>query len=326
MQRSQTTARIWWNARRDAERQLPPSTATALGDTERQIQATANMEIRSAWRSYSRKSRPRAGRLTALKKALHELYEPEYERLCEETGRSDVLVYIPRAVHLVLLAALSLGEAAFNMVAFNVFREPAFYTVLMAGAVSLAIPICAWVLGIWLRQWPEPHARTAVKVVVLSATVVGAVVGINWLRAAYVAELAPDFAKAHPGLSVVFLAVNLVVLAAAVVVSYLSHDPEPGFAEAKAKVDAHRIVVHALEGELEALAEEFRSAMELAKERGWQRIGYYRMVNRRYRPAPPAYFDNETDKHHRPQFVEVSDLAAEPEPIEPQPSGEEEAA
>jgi hypothetical protein len=205
------------------------------------------------------------------------------------------------------------GEAAFNLVAFNVFREPAFYTVLMAAAVSLAIPICASVLGIWLRQWPEPHARTAVKIIVVAATVVGAVVGINWLRAAYVAELAPDFAKAHPALSIVFLTVNLVVLAAAVVVSYLAQDPEPGFAEAKAKVDAHRIVIHALEGELEALAEEFRSAMELAKERGWQRIGYYRMVNRRYRPTPPAYFDNETDKNHRPQFVDVKELAADSE-------------
>lgn len=313
MQRSQTTARIWWNARLDAQRQLPPSSATTLGDTERQIQATANMEIRNAWRAYSRKSQPRASRHAALKKALEQVYEPEYDRLCESTGRSDVLVYLSRSVHLALLAVLSLGEAAFNLVVFNVFREPAFYTVLMALAVSLAIPICASVLGIWLRQWPEPKARTALKVLLLLGTLVAAVVGINWLRAAYVAELAPDFAKAHPALSFVFLAVNFVVLAAAIVVSYLAHDSEPGFAEAKAKADAHRIALHALEGELKAFAEEFRSEMELAKERGWQRIGYYRMVNRRYRPSPPAYFDDGADKNHQPQFLDMSDLAGEHE-------------
>jgi hypothetical protein len=143
MQRSQTTARIWWNARLDAKHRLPQSDSTVLGDTERQIQAATNQEIRHAWRAYAAAAKPRDARLARLKKALAEIYQPEYERLCESTGRSDVLVYIPRSVHLALLALLSLGEAAFNLVAFNVFREPAFYTLLMAGAVSLAIPICA---------------------------------------------------------------------------------------------------------------------------------------------------------------------------------------
>ena len=173
-------------------------------------------------------------------------------------------------------------------------------------------------LGIWLRQWPEPKARTTVKIIVLFGTLAAAVVGINWLRSAYVAELAPDFATAHPALGLVFLAVNFVVLAAAIVVSYLAHDPEPGFAEAKAKVDAHRIVVHALEGKLKEFAAEFRCEAELARERGWQHIGYYRMVNRRYRPSPPAYFDNEADKNHRPQFVNAADLDTEDAPPEPE--------
>jgi hypothetical protein len=320
MQRTQTTARIWWNARLDAARELPPSNATTLSDTERQIQATTNMEVRRAWRTYCRASKPLASRLKALKKTLGEVYEPEYERLAEQTGRSDVLVYISHPVHLLLLAILSIGEAAFNVVVFNVFREPAFYTVLMAAAVSLAIPICATVLGIWLRQLPEPKTLTAAKIVLMLATLVAALVGVNWLRTAYIGELAPDFALAHPELGFVFLAVNLVVLAAAVFVSYLAHDPEPGFAEAKAKVDAYRIAAHTIEGELEQLAEELRSVAELAKERGWQLIGYYRMVNRRYRLSPPAYFDNAADENHRPQFVSWENHASQPEA--PELSGE----
>ena len=120
-----------------------------------------------------------------------------------------------------------------------------------------------------------------------------------------------EFTRPHPALGGVFLAVNAVVLVAAIVVSYLAHDPEPGFAEAKAKVDAHRFGVQALRGELHKLAEELRSAVELAKERGWQLIGYYRMVNRRYRPSPPAYFDDETDKNHRPAFADVAEIEAE---------------
>lgn len=311
MQRSQTTARIWWNARLDAKHRLPQPDSTVLGDTERQIQAATNQEIRHAWRAYSVAASPRDARLARLKQALADIYEPEYERLCESTGRADVLVYIPRSVHLALLALLSLGEAAFNLVAFNVFREPAFYTLLMAGAVSLAIPICASVLGIWLRQWPEPKARTTAKILALFGTLVAALVGINWLRTAYVAELAPEFANAHPALGCVFLAVNFVVLAAAIVVSYLAHDPEPGFAEAKRKVEALSVAIQRLEGELARLRGNLATAVELAREKGKELIGYYRMVLRRYHPAPPKYFDDETNKNHQPQFVGITDLDAE---------------
>ena len=312
MKRSQATARIWWNARLDAQKQLPSSEATALSDTERQIQGTANIEITNAWRSYARRAKPLAARLAAVKKALEEIYEPEYERLRELTGRSDVLVHISRTTHLLLLAVLSIGEAAFNLVAFNVFREPAFYTLIMAIAVSLAIPICASVVGLWVRQWPEPKARTAVKIAVVLGILLGALLGVNWLRMAYVEELAPEFAKSHPGLSWIFLAVNLVVLAAATVMSYVAHDPEPGFAEAKYKADRHRATVHELEGELGRLKEELRTAVELAKEKGWQLIGYYRIINRRYRPSPPQYFDDETDANHRPLFAKITDLYQSP--------------
>src|SRR5437879_5573610 len=104
---SQTTARIWWNARLDAKHCLPPSDSTALGDTERQIQCSTNREIQHASRAYAVVARPLAARVARLKNGLAVIYQPEYERLMERTGRADIQVYLSRTLHLVLLTLLT---------------------------------------------------------------------------------------------------------------------------------------------------------------------------------------------------------------------------
>jgi hypothetical protein len=308
MNQSQSAARIWWNARLDAKHHVPSPDSTVLGDTERQILSATNREIQHASRAYAGEAKPLVSRLASHRKALNEIYQPEYERLMERAGRADIQVYLSRPIHLVLLIILTAGETAFNAVVFNLYREPALYTLLMAAAVSLAIPLCASVVGIWLRQWPEPKARTAVKIAAVLSVLVSAVFGINALRVSYLAELAPEFAKAHSGFGCVFIVLNLCVIAAAVLLGYLAHDPEPGFAEAKRKMDASNVAIHAIEGELARLRGHFEATVELAKEKGWELIGYYRMVLRRYHPAPPRYFDDESDKNHHPQFAELPAL------------------
>src|SRR5690242_1906984 len=113
MNQSQTAARIWWNARLDAKHGLPPSDATVLGDTERQIQSSTNKEIQHASRAYGVEARPLFSRLAGIKNALADIYQPEYERLMERTGRADVQVYLSRPIHLLLLVILTAGETAF---------------------------------------------------------------------------------------------------------------------------------------------------------------------------------------------------------------------
>ena len=208
--------------------------------------------------------------------------------------------------HLVLLGLLTVGETAFNLVAFNVFREPAFYTALMALAVGVAIPLCAWAIGVWVRQWPPPWWVTAAKLVVVAGVVVAVLVGINRVRLAYLQEQAPEFVGAHPELSLAFFTVNIVILVAAALVTYLAHDPEPGFAEAKAKVDWCNAAICKIEGRLDQLANALRTEAEMAKEAGWQLMAYYRMVNRRRREHVPRYFDHDTEKNYQPEFVEVT--------------------
>lgn len=295
----------WWNARVDKRRNLPSPGATALSETERQIQTAVNRTIRRAEQRYAKRADELEGKLSELRNALEKIYEPEYKELQNKAGRRDVRIYMSHGTHIVLLGLLTVGETAFNLIAFNVFREPGFFTALMALAVGAAIPICAWAIGVWVRQWPPPWWKTAAKVVVVTGVLVAVLVGINGVRLAYLQEQAPEFIGAHPELSLAFFTVNIVILVAAALVTYLAHDPEPGFAEAKAKVDWSNARIRGITGRLDELANAFRTEAEIVKEAGWELMAYYRMVNRRRREQVPRYFDDDADKNYQPEFVKV---------------------
>ena len=307
---------VWWNARLDARLDLPSREARALGDSEEQIRSAVNLSIRDAEESFGRRARPRESKLAAIRQRVEDIYQPEFERLAQKIGRREVQVHMSRFGHWILLALLTLGEMAFNLVAFNIFREPALQTALMALAVVLAIPLCALAVGVWVRQWPQPWWGTLIKLMVLLATLAAVLVGINRVRLAYLRELAPGFVDNHPELTWAFFVVNVVVLVGAALVTYLAHDPEPGFAEIKRKLEYARRKEHAIEGRLNVLRTRLVWSSEFAKEAGWQLMAYYRTVNRRRRTSPvPKYFDDENDHNHRPVFISPDCDKKETEPI-----------
>lgn len=293
----------WWNARIDGRHNLPSPEASALGETERQIQTATNLAIRDAEERHALKARPLEAELARLRKDLDEIYEPEYQRLQQITGRHDVQIYLSRPVHFFLLLLLTAGEMAFNLVAFNIYREPALYTALMALAVVVSVPLCAWFIGLWVRQWPPPWWKTAIKLIVVLGILTWVLFGVNRIRVAYLRMLAPEFLAAHPELEWAFLAVNGIVVLGAALVTYLAHDPQPGFAEAKRKVDRHHAWIQGLQGRLRQLESRLHADAEIAKESGWQLIAYYRMINRRQRQSVPRYFDDDSNRNYRPEFA-----------------------
>lgn len=312
----------WWNARADARRNLPSPETQVLGDTERQIQTGVNLAIRYLEKTYAVKLRPLESELSRLKNAHAEIYEPEYRLLQEITGRRDVRISLGPFSHVVLLFLLTMGEMAFNLVAFNVFREPALYTALMALAVVISIPLCAWAVGLWLRQWQPPWWKTGAKIVLVSGILVAVLWGVNRIRLSYLQQLAPEFMAAHPELNAAFLVVNIVILVGAALVTYLAHDPQPGFAEAKRKAERVNVLVHRLDGKVNRLVSDCEARAEMAKESGWQLIAYYRMVNRRRRSSAPHYFDDPADTNYKPEFVDAKLGAEQNEPV---PARDEEA-
>ncbi len=299
----------WCNARLDARKNIPSPEATALSETERQIQSGVNTSIRSAEQWFTKRADPAEGKLADLRKALQETYEPEYQRLRERTGRRDALVYLSRPVYFALLLGITLGELLYNIVAFNIFQEPALYTLFMAAAVGLSIPICAHVMGIWIRQWPPPGWVTAIKLISLAVILVVVLNEMNHARLAYLQEVTPEFVKAHPELEMAFLAINILILVGVIVLTYLTYDPEPNFAETKERLDRTNAAIRRLEGQLDQWANTFRTEVEILKETGWGLMAFYRKVNRRRREKMPRYFDDDTDKNHFPEFAAVQDIA-----------------
>lgn len=93
----------------------------------------------------------------------------------------------------------------------------------MALVVALGLPLSAHFVGIWIRQWPQPAWKTAIKLFVAVALVVGGLYGINIARRQYVIAL--DVAESDV-IAEAFFLINIMVYVAAVLLSYFSHDPD----------------------------------------------------------------------------------------------------
>lgn len=298
----------WWNAVADARKNLPAPDASALGETEREIQAAVNATIRGTEQRYDRARASLESRLAELQALYAEIYEPEYRRLSEKLGRTQPHIYISRPAHLLLFTLFALGEGVFNMVAFNVFGEAQAFTILMALTVALGIPFCAHVIGVWLRQWPPPWWRTLIYTASTVAVLVAVLHSLNDVRFAYLERIDPEFTQAHPELDTAFFAINVLVLVAAALVTYLAYDPEPGFAEAHRRLEQSRHEIENLKGELQELADTHRAEAQMTRQAGLGLIAYYRRVNRRRRSEVPGYFDGEETRHHVPEFASTRRL------------------
>jgi len=224
------------------------------------------------------------GELAACEDQIRTTYEPEYERLKTKTGRHDASVALGGTAHRILLLVLTVGESAFNLAVFYVFREPAVYTLLMAMAIAVAIPICAFSVGLWIRRWQSPWIGTAVKLLTTVCVLGLAIVGLNHVRMAHLSTVAPAFVREHPELDTAFLSFNAMIFLAAAMVTYWAHDPEENFAESKHKIERLRKRASRLRSALAIVEDQLRSGVEQQKEYGKYYAALYRTVLERRSP------------------------------------------
>lgn len=292
--------RIWirFQARKDAKKDLPSGRSRALGDAERQIQTAAAVSLTREHEKYNHAVNPLAAKQkTAVRE--HDLVNDDFERLAAKVGRQEISTEISHAAHALGVIALSLGEGAFNLTAFNILREPGWKTILMALCVIVGIPFSAFAIGKWAKQWPAPKLSTAIiRMFIVIAFTVGGLITINRIRIAYLQD---SVLSQHPWLAWAFLPLNFFILGVCALLAYLASDPEPGFAEARRKVDRVAAKIHSLESRMQRLAGAFRSKTAAMAQAAHQGIFYYRMLNRRSRTTPPPrYFDDPNDPNHLP--------------------------
>jgi hypothetical protein len=273
---------VIWNARLDARaaRAHPEMRAGPFLDV---IEGWTADEVARAERKFApRIARARAKREVAERK-LETVYEPEYQRLVGKTGRYEPIVLVSSRWHRVAQIVLNVGEGAFNLTAFYVFMQPQVETLVMALAVAVAIPICATALGAWVRQWPSPWYLTAFLIATVTSVVVWGLNGLNQVRMAFLASVAPEFLKQAPGVEQAFLSVNLLVLLAGSVISYCAHDPEQNFAEVAATRKSLTGIAGARASRMQGLDQQRRAAIDKIRARGQYYAALYRTVFERRR-------------------------------------------
>jgi len=295
---------IWWNARLDRRRNLPAPHATALSAMEQRIQSAVNLSVRSLQVGYAKVAERLKAALTAADDHLRRNDRPEFERLVEKTGRRQERVYLGPRAHWLLMGMLSAGEAAFNTIAFGVYRETLILTLLMAMGIAVVVPLIAYKTGVALRQY-EPRARKAAWAISGAIVATVTLAGINWIRVNYLQALGHK-AGDDSTLSISYLLLNLSIFAAATCVTYLAKDPEPGFVEAKNQIEQWQAEIAGLRGQLNELNSKLVYDAKALHEAGHQAIAYYRGINSRGRVEVPTYFDDESVVNHRVNFVDVT--------------------
>jgi len=317
---------IWYQSRKDAKKDLPSVRSRALGEAERQIQTAAAVSLTREHEKYNQTVNPLAAKQkTAIRE--HDLVNEDFVKLASKVGRQEIRAEISHAAHTLGVIALSLGEGAFNLSAFNVLREPGWKTILMALCVIVGIPFSAFAIGKWAKQWPAPKLSTAiVRMLIVVAFTVGGLITINRIRIAYLQD---GVLSQHPWLAWAFLPLNFFILGVCALLAYLASDPEPGFAEARRKVDRIAAKVHSIESKMRRLVSGFNSKTAALSQAAIQGVFYYRMLNRRARSGqPPRYFDDPTDPNHLPPLpvYQTAKHALEGLPADDHPGAERKPA
>jgi hypothetical protein len=290
---------IWWNARRDGRKNLPPSTTRALGDFEQRIVNAVTVTIaETRARLADVLARPQANLQTSDREFARA--QQEDQRLRTKTGRHDLLLAISAAARNVWMTVLFVGEAAINAIAFATLDRSEGETLGIGIALALAFTILSGALGRFARQMDaDPHAKRN-ALALLTALVVG-LPGANYFRIVYLRHHNPRLWSDGVWVSVAFLALNVIILTAVAYVKFASTDPEPGFASARKRLWKRMNETHYGQETVTKLKRQAAMDEERARAAGYQAVFQYRQTNRRYRSdPPPAYFDDPKDPNNRP--------------------------
>lgn len=164
-----------------------------------------------------------------------ELAEQRYNAMYERIGRGPA-VYIPQWLYWLFASAIFLGEIPLNALVFTIFGENQVMTWVMAFVIGLSVPLSAHFIGIMFRVkseglWFANYLKGLISLSVISA----ALYGLSTIRTNYLSAFKNELGLTDQLVqsSSLFFWLNIAVLGAAIVISYLSHDPNPGFETSK---------------------------------------------------------------------------------------------
>lgn len=150
-----------------------------------------------------------------------------FQAVAHRLKREELEVHLALGWELAILLFLGLSEVPLNYQVFVSFRETPLFTLLMASALVVTLPLLAHASGKFLRQHKENPGY--LKFFFAIASLMLALSGVTaYLRAGYLKELSGG-SGSFAGNFWTFFVLNLVLYAAGILASYMAIDPSIEF-------------------------------------------------------------------------------------------------
>jgi len=286
------------NAVKDAKKNLPGRDDSNFSQFEQELMAMARNEARQVTAAYGPKLEVLNGKHKPLLKD-HERISKDYDAHAAKINRSEPSVELSRGKYYALMSLFVLGEIPMNSLAFSVFGESQIFTWIMAVGVAVAIPWIAHAMGILFKRWSVPWWKNGIGIATLLVLTIGGLVAIGYVRVQYLGDLSEAGAVSSFGSSgfigAAFVGLNLVILAAATLCSYFSHDTDPMLEHLHRRTNQLNKAMRSIEAKYNKILTKQQEKIHRIQQRGQEIIYYYRKINQRVRPdqEKPKSFERE---------------------------------
>ncbi len=301
-------SRIAAEGKKDGEKNIPEMGSYQPAQFEQALLARGEREVQ---RRYERSS-IRIAKLQPLFEAYKKRHEDMtsrlnvlvagYEARKKELGR-DVMAPFPYMYHIYLILFLAIGEFPLNTIVFRLFGESEYLTYIMASTLAVTIPLLGLFIGVHIRQSVPALAGNIMIGLMIPLSVGAALVSVSMMRTTYVSSQVSEAAAATGGdfLAYALFSLNMLVFCAAVVSSYVAHDPDEKldngrkgliFLDRQRNSVGRKLVRIAtqINGEIKKA----KSQVEQVRSRTSEQVALYRQANMRARKLlPPATFRRE---------------------------------
>lgn len=219
---------------RDGKGRIPEITAYAPSQFELGILANGetriNRIIESAQESRAKINKtlqPILSRLASLNTRWRNVSSRVDER--KKALDRDFVVPLNKIFHWVIIVFLGLGEFPLNAIVFRMFGEPELMTYIMSSTLAVTIPLLAMYSGIQVRHGVPRVAGNVIVGTLMPVSIGGALGAVTYVRSVYLetgGHIQSAMGSDSKALGYSIFALNLLVFSAALVTSYLSHDPD----------------------------------------------------------------------------------------------------
>ena len=296
----------------DGKNRVPAEGAYAVGQYEQGLLARGAARVSAVTEAaqkaravVNRELQPVISQLKSVNGRWRKINEALLDRKTK-LGR-EFIIPVNKVFHWLLIGILSVGEFPLNALVFRMFGETEIMTYVMSSTLAITIPLIALYLGVLIRHSVSRIFGNIIVGVLLPVSVFGSLGAVTYVRTLYLkthGHVASAASAGGNGMWYSIFALNLLVFTAALVTSYLAHDPDEQMDHLRKDILAIDKIRKPLLSKYAELASRMNAILRVAQEKvqGEQSrtkalVNLYRQENIRARAplAPPLSFHKAPD-------------------------------